>query len=73
VQGPFVTDPVCLFDPTTRAFFLVVLTLEVDATGNFTGVNHLDIAVTKNPTGAWNIYRLDTTDDGSNGTPVHPN
>ena len=73
VQGPFVTDPVCLFDPNTRAFFLTVLTLEVDAEGNFTGVNHLDIAVTKNPTRTWNIYRLDVTDDGTNGTPVHPN
>ena len=72
VQGPFVTDPVCLFDPNTRAFFLTVLTLEVDAEGNFTGVNHLDIAVTKNPTRTWNIYRLDVTDDGTNGTPVHP-
>jgi hypothetical protein len=72
VFGPFVTDPVCLFDPTTKSFFLVVLTLEQTPTGAFTGKNHLDIAVTKDPTSTWNIYRLDATDDGSNGSPVHP-
>jgi hypothetical protein len=72
-QGPFVTDPTCLFDPTTRTFFLVVLTLDViPETGDFTGTNHLDIAVSKDPTGSWNIYRLDVTDDGTSGTPVHP-
>jgi hypothetical protein len=71
--GPFVTDPSCLFDPTTGRFFLVVLTLETTpAEGDFTGQNHLDIAVTADPTGAWNVYRLDVTDDGTNGTPVHP-
>ncbi|MGE5140660.1 MAG: hypothetical protein ACM3JD_14425, partial [Rudaea sp.] len=32
------------------------------------GVNHLDIAVSKtaNPTGQWNIYRVDVTNDGTN-------
>ena len=29
LQGPVVTDPSCLYDPTTRSFFLTVLTLEV--------------------------------------------
>lgn len=73
-QGPFVTDPSCLFDPTTSKFFLTVLTLEVvPSTGAFTGDNHLDIAVSGNPTGKWDIYRLDVTDDGTHGTPVHPN
>jgi hypothetical protein len=73
VRGQFVTDPTCLYDPTTKTFFLVVLTLEtVPATGAFTGENHLDIAVAKDPTGTWNIYRLDATDDGRNGSPVHP-
>jgi hypothetical protein len=72
--GPFVTDPSCLFDPTTGRFFLVVLTLETTPDeGDFTGQNHLDIAVTADPTSTWNVYRLDVTDDGTNGTPVHPN
>jgi len=72
-QGPFITDPVCLFDPTTRAFFLLVLTLDTTPEGDFTGQNHLDIAVTHDPTGSWNIYQLNVTNDGSFGTPVHPN
>jgi hypothetical protein len=73
ISGPFVTDPTCLYDPTTKTFFLVILTLEQTPDGNFTGDNHLDIAVAKDPTGTWNIYRLDVTDDGTFGTPVHPN
>jgi hypothetical protein len=73
VFGPELTDPSCLYDPTTRRFFLVVLTLEATAEGDLTGDNHLDIAVTADPTGTWNIYRLDVTDNGTNGTPVHPN
>ncbi len=72
VTGPFITDPSCLYDPSTGSFFLSVLTLEQTPDGNFTGDNHLDIAVTKDPTGTWNIYRLDVTDDGTFGTPVHP-
>src|SRR5205814_2681315 len=72
-QGPFVTDPSCLFDPTTKTFFLAILTLEVvPATGDFTGDNHLDLAVASDPTGTWTIYHRDGTDDGPMGTPVHP-
>src|SRR4051812_12436486 len=46
VFGPELTDPTCLYDPTTRRFFLVVLTLEATEEGDLTGDNHLDIAVT---------------------------
>ena len=42
-------------------------------TGDFTGANSLDIAVTQKPTGKWRIYRLPVQDDGTEGTPVHPN
>ena len=69
VRGQFVTDPSCLYDAATQRFFLVVLTLEVVPTsGAFTTVNHLDLAVsqTSNPTGSWNIYRIDVTNDGTN-------
>lgn len=77
VRGPFVTDPSCLFDPTTQRFFNVVLTLEVKPTapsaGGFLGPNHLDIAVsnTSDPTGTWTIYRIPVQDDGTGGTPNH--
>jgi hypothetical protein len=74
-QGQFVTDPSCLYDAATQRWFLVVLTLEVDpATGDFTTVNHLDLAVSKtsNPAGQWNIYRIDVTGDGSPGNTGGP-
>src|SRR6266545_4066400 len=75
VRGPFVTDPTCIYDAGTQRFFLVVLTLEVVPTsGAFTTVNHLDLAVsqTSNPTGGWNIYKIDVTNDGTNTGGVNP-
>jgi hypothetical protein len=75
IRGPFVTDPSCLYDAQTQRFFVVVLTLEVvPTTGAFTTVNHLDIAVsqTSNPTGSWNIYRIDVTNDGTNTGSANP-
>ena len=74
VRGPFVTDPSCLYDAATHRFFVVVLTLETRPNGSFTHVNHLDIAVsqTANPTGGWNIYRVDVTNDGTNAGGVNP-
>ena len=67
VRAQFVTDPSCYYDAATRRFFMVVLTLETRPNGTFTLVNHLDIAVsrTANPTGLWNIYRVDVTNDGT--------
>jgi hypothetical protein len=72
--GEFVTDPSCLYDAATQRFFVVVLTLDVvPTTGAFTRVNHLDIAVsqTADPTGAWNIYKFDVTNDGSSNPDSH--
>ncbi|HVA84836.1 MAG TPA: hypothetical protein VNF73_00815, partial [Candidatus Saccharimonadales bacterium] len=73
--GPFVTDPRCLYDAQTNRWIHTDLTLEVDpSTGAFTGVTHVDIAVSQsgNPTGKWSIFSLDTTDDGAHGGPSHP-
>ena len=72
--GPVVTDPSCIYDPETKRFFHLVLTLEQDpVTGELTGPNFLDIAVsrTKDPTGRWSLFRIDATNDGSNGTVDH--
>jgi hypothetical protein len=72
--GPFMADPSCYFDADSRRWFHAILTLEVDpVAGDFTGVNHIDIAVSKtaNPTGNWVIYRLPAQDDGTDGTPDH--
>jgi hypothetical protein len=74
VRAQFVTDPTCLYDAATQRFFLVVLTLETFPNGAFTLDNHLDLAVsqTSNPTGSWNIYRIDVTNDGSPGNTGGP-
>ena len=72
--GPFVTDPSCLYDADVSRWFHVVLTLETKkATGDFTGKNHLDLAVSDSPdpTGSWTIYRIPVQDDGTQGTPNH--
>ena len=74
VRAQFVTDPSCIYDAATQRFFVVVLTLETLPSGAFTQQNHIDIAVsqTANPTGGWNIYRLDVTNDGTNTGGVNP-
>ncbi|HEY2542968.1 MAG TPA: hypothetical protein VGH92_07920 [Gaiellaceae bacterium] len=68
VRAQFVTDPSCLYDAQTNRWFAVVLTLETYPNGAYTHQNHIDIAVstTADPTGTWNIYRVDVTNDGSN-------
>ncbi|MEP6462427.1 MAG: hypothetical protein ABJC62_03200 [Frankiaceae bacterium] len=73
-HGPVVTDPVCLFDTATQRFFVTVLTIDVKpGTGDFTGGNTLDIAVSKtaDPTGGYRIYRLPVQNDGTQGTSPH--
>ncbi len=68
------TDPSCLYDADVNRWFHVVLTLETKrTTGDFTGKNHLDLAVSDSPdpTGTWTIYRIPVQDDGTQGTPDH--
>ncbi|HKT38606.1 MAG TPA: hypothetical protein VJR48_09555 [Ktedonobacterales bacterium] len=78
VRGQFVTDPSCLYDAQTQRFFVVALTLDPQVPGPcqgvFSCVNHLDLAVsqTNDPTGSWNIYRIDVTNDGTNTGGVNP-
>jgi hypothetical protein len=78
VRGEFVTDPSCMFDAQTQRFFVVSLTLDPQVNGPCQGVfsctNHLDLAVsqTSDPTGGWNIYRMDVTNDGTNTGGVNP-
>jgi len=73
VFGPEVTDPSCVYDGATGHWFLVVFTIDQTPGGDFTGTNHLDLAVsnTTDPTGSWTIYRIPTQDDGTDGTPNH--
>lgn len=74
VFGPLIADPSCYFDHQTRRWFHLALTLDTDPkTGDSTGTNHLDLAVstTANPRGAWNIYRFPAQNDGTDSTPDH--
>ncbi|HEU0026342.1 MAG TPA: hypothetical protein VFQ25_04440 [Ktedonobacterales bacterium] len=75
VYGPFTSDPKCYFDPSTSRWFVSLL--EIDANPN-TGAlgprahEYIAVSQTANPTGKWNVYNFDTTDDGQNGTPSNP-
>ena len=74
IRGPELTDPSCIYDGQTQRWYVVELTLEtVPTSGAFTGKNHLDLAVsqTSDPSGAWNIYKIPTQNDGTDGTPDH--
>jgi hypothetical protein len=73
VYGPEPTDPSCIY--AEGHFVVVVLTIEVrPSSGNLTGKYHLDFAVstTNDPRGGWNVYQLPVQDDGTQGTPSHP-
>jgi hypothetical protein len=74
--GPEVTDPTCLYDAEANRWIVQVLTLDrVGTSQTLSGVNHLDIAISPNGSpsslSGWTIYRIDVTDDGTNGTPNH--
>ncbi|HEY8179080.1 MAG TPA: hypothetical protein VIH33_01650, partial [Candidatus Limnocylindria bacterium] len=74
VFGDFLSDPKCYFDQQTDRWFVTILWLGVvPASGAFTGDSAVLIAVstTNDPTGSWNIFSIDTTNDGTNGTPAH--
>jgi hypothetical protein len=73
VIGPFITDPSCFYDKDTNRWFADVLTLDTFPNGDFTGKNHIDLAVsdTGDPTGGWTVFTFQVQDDGNNGTPNH--
>ncbi|MGH2505917.1 MAG: hypothetical protein ACRDHZ_00625 [Ktedonobacteraceae bacterium] len=72
--GQFTSDPKCYFDAATNRWFLTSLEIDTNpANGAFGNHSHELIAVsqTSNPTGMWSDFAIDTTDDGTNGTPNH--
>jgi hypothetical protein len=75
VYGDFTSDPKCIYDSGDGGhFILTILQMGVNpATGRDDGTSHVMIAVsaTNDPTGSWNVYRLDTTNDGA-GCPCLP-
>jgi len=70
----FTSDPRCFFDTQARRWFVTILQIDIDpATGAVTNHSHGLIAVstTDSPLSTFNIFSIDTTDDGSNGTQNH--
>jgi hypothetical protein len=70
----FTSDPRCFFDTQVRRWFVTILQIDIDpTTGNVTNHSHGLIAVstTDSPLSTFNIFSIDTTDDGSNGTQNH--
>lgn len=65
----FTSDPRCTYDKATHTWFAIILFINSTNTRART-----EIAVNSSgdPTTPWTVYRLDATDDGTNGTPSHP-
>ena len=85
VIGDFLSDPKCNYDVATRRWFMTILQIDPPGlcnVGPFGSVvpcpgsrAHTFVAVsqTADPGGSWNLFSIDATDDGLNGTPNHAN
>jgi len=74
VFGDFSSDPKCYFDVQTNRWFVTMLQIDVEPdSGDLGDHSHLLLAVSTggDPQGTFNIFSVDTTDDGTNGTPNH--
>ena len=74
VFGDFVSDPRCYFDPDTDRWFMTELQITQDpSTGDFKAPTNLVVAVSNSAdaTSTWSVYEVNTTDDGTGGTPNH--
>ncbi|XXT25020.1 hypothetical protein WME94_26150 [Sorangium sp. So ce429] len=66
------SDPKCYFDPKVRRWFLTILQVDplpADPAESMRAHVELAVSQTDDPTGGWNLYEIDTTSDGENGTP----
>ena len=75
--GQDIGDPKCYFDPDLGRFFFTVLHIGQTPAGVFDGRAYVNIAVSKTGTPTtsrsdWWQYQLEVTNDGTNGTPDHP-
>jgi hypothetical protein len=74
--GPFVSDPRCYFDQQTARWFVTVLEIDINPLSGAFGFRSsqlIAVSQTSNPLGSYSIFQIDTTNDGSNGTPVEAN
>ena len=73
--GPFLADPRIYFDWQTNRWFVSILEIDVDpVTGAFKPHSSVLIAVSvgTSPFSGFNLYEIDVTNDGTGGTPTHP-
>ncbi|MGI8716001.1 MAG: hypothetical protein ACR2NR_23035 [Solirubrobacteraceae bacterium] len=74
--GPFLSDPRCYYDAQTARWFVTTLEIDVNSTtGALANQSHELIAVsqTSDPTGSYGVFSINSTNDGTNGTPSEPN
>ena len=71
VNGVFPTDMRVFFDSTINRFFVIQRAQDYASNGNAMSSSHLYLAVsqTKDPTGTYNIYIMDTTNATHSGCP----
>jgi len=69
--GVYLTDMRVYFDQTIGRWFIVQRSQDNDLSGNYLASSHLYVAVsqTSDPTAAYNIYIMDTTNSGHPGCP----
>ena len=72
--GPSLSDPKVYYDQALKRWFVTILEFDVNpATGAATGRTHVYIAVSTSELPLnFNVLSIDTTDDGTQGTPAHP-
>ena len=74
VYGLFIFDVNCAYDSGANRWYVSAAAFEQDpGTGDFTGQAHALLAVStgSNPLGSFKVYDIDTTNNGTNGTPDH--
>jgi hypothetical protein len=67
-SNAFLSDPKAYYDADTNRWYVTML--EILGSRSFVLIA---VSQTSNPQLGWLIVKLDTTDDGSNGTQLHPN
>ncbi len=74
--GPFLSDPRCYFDAQTSRWFVSVLEIDVNPyTGAFgyRSATLLAVSQSADPTGSYGLFMIDSTNDGTDGTPAEAN
>jgi hypothetical protein len=73
--GSFISDPRCYYDHSSQHWFVTVTYVEdLGFVPGGLGRSFVLIAVSDGPSlfGSFNLYAIDTTDDGNDGTPADP-